>query len=203
MDPGPVRSAKGYRRLANVFEEWAPLDTVDFGVPESENLHNAAGFFGSRYPDPGLDFGGEPVRIARPDGIAHWRGWTYEMGIELVCPEEAFGWPKRIEALISTYRVGDPSPPVPTEAAIRQGESQVSLGRVVIPDDRCWRLLSFDLPPDSFREPHLLFWLDDRANRPEADRHLGRHIAWVRLMGRVLPDTTWSAVARDPGSKER
>ena len=177
--------ARAARAPAAGIEEWEPLDVLAFGVRESEALHEVAG-------DPAAPegvvarYGEDPIRVPRADGVVHWREWEGGIELALVCPDQALGWPKRVQALLAAKGTG--------AVAIRVLLEDAELRAIDLPADERWRLVEIDLPERYAGVARLRVKLVVDPGASSLPRAARPRLSWVQLLGRVLPGTTWSAL---------
>ena len=156
------------------------VDSVDFGIQESELLHAGLGAFAHPHELVQCNYQG-PSNIDKTQGVMnHWRDWGQQIGVELRVPREYEGSRISAELAIQSYKVGEPgADPASTKARMRTAEGEVALGEFPVPNDGAWRIVEIDLGPDTPDQFNLL--LDDSDNVKGPADHYGKRIAYIRL----------------------
>ena len=159
------------------------VDAVSFGVPLSEQRHDARGGFARANPVPNATYGGPPNVYPDRD-LTHFREGT---GTNAVCLDVSRCFVDRdlvCEVVLAATRHDDPErPPAPTRIEAFSRSRWETLGEVVVPDDGRWHVYRFDLPARLAEEGGVLVEIDDAANAPSKNGggYYGKRFGSIRL----------------------
>ena len=161
------------------------VDSIDFGVLESEQTHPGSGSFSNRYGHQTTDYAGPANRPGppAPGAPGHWRDFANWASVGLRAGERWDGRELTLALLVRTYRTGDPpAPPAPLVVTFESDSGPVPLGTIDLPDDGRWHRAELPVPADG-RGRELVVRFDDGANLHADEHHYGKSLAFVRLYG--------------------
>lgn len=159
------------------------VDSISFGLPESEALHPAEGSFARQNVPVQNRYAGAAYTYAHDGPVHHWRDWAGTVALHLEVPPEYAESPLRLAIAMRSWIVGSPPrEPEPTAIAIEVNGTAADSDKVLFAPDEGWIVVEADLPAtQSGATRKIRVVLDDEANVFEDGSHYGKSISYLRL----------------------
>jgi hypothetical protein len=160
------------------------LDSVDFGIPESERLHPAQGSLARSSEHPQCCYGTKPHLVEDDPGVHHWRDWGDWTAVTFEVPEGFSELDLLFSITLRAYKVGEPpSQVLPLKYRVQCDEKKLTEGAFEPTVGSEWTVFETDL----FRlaDPSgvsVSLALDNLENLHGETGHYGISIASARLL---------------------
>lgn len=169
--------------------EYVLVDSIDFGIRESELVHDGGGSFACEHDDIRTQYRG-PSFFSQEDYALHsWRDWGDLISFDLTVPDSYRDFPLVFTFTIKPYIHGEPSRALEAmTVTIESDDGELFSGKADIQFnlDGLWLIAQTQLPPGLVGSSGLFrVTLDNRVNIHSDGSHFGKTIASARLLARL------------------
>lgn len=149
------------------------IDSIDFGLPESEERRRPLGDLLREQDTPRTDFAGRDF-LAEQGPTVHLRDSARWSAVELHLPRDREAGRLVFEITTKTYRSGlDEGRVGPTYFYLISDDRSRLIGQAIIPDDDRWHIYRFESDGLNSDGRPLYFVIDDLAGFQDQDNHFG------------------------------